>query len=88
MLAKLNDTEVELDDLFIDEGFEGKGLGKKLLQHALETARSLGYKMMIIQADPNAQTFYEKQGAIRFAEKESLSIKGRMLPLLKVDLTY
>ena len=35
---------VELVNIAVDETFQGKGIGKKLILHAIETARKKGYK--------------------------------------------
>ena len=86
VLKKLNSDEVELEALFLEPMFIKKGFGQELLNHAKETAINFGIKSMHIQADPYAQDFYEKAGAKLISKKESGSIPGRYLPLLKLEL--
>lgn len=62
-----------------------KGFGRKLFNHLLKTASNLNAKNIRIVSDPNAEGFYVKMGAREIDEKES-SIKGRMLPVLKIEL--
>ncbi len=76
----------ELDAMFVDPGFIGRGIGMALMQHALKTARSLNVKKIVIQSDPNAAEFYQSIGAKPCGERESASIPGRMLPLLEIAL--
>jgi len=69
-----------LDKLFVDPSRMGLGYGKHLYLWALETARKLGARDLIIDADPEAAPFYEKLGARRAGEIPSGSIAGRVLP--------
>jgi GNAT superfamily N-acetyltransferase len=74
--------EGELEDLWLDPRLIGRGLGRRLFEHALLTARELGFKSLLIESDPNAEGFYLTVGAVRVGEQRSPS--GRMLPLLRV----
>lgn len=76
----------ELDALFVEPRAHGKGYGRLLLEHAAGEARALGCREMTIQADPFAEPFYLALGAERVGERESGSIPGRMLPLLRYAL--
>ncbi len=76
----------ELDDLFVDPAFIGRGVGKRLWQHAVAQAAALGCTEMTIQSDPFAEGFYRAMGAERVGERESGSVPGRMLPLLQYGL--
>jgi GNAT superfamily N-acetyltransferase len=79
-------SEVELNHLYIEPLAIGEGFGKRLWQHACETARRLGFERMAIPADPFAESFYLRMGAVRVGEIASGSIPGRMLPLLHFSL--
>lgn len=78
--------ELELDQLFIEPAFIGRGIGKLLWNDAVETARELGHRSMFIVGDPYAETFYLKMGAERIGAVESTVSAGRMLPLLRYHL--
>jgi GNAT superfamily N-acetyltransferase len=81
-----NVPESVLDSLFIDPAAIGTGVGRALLQRALLAAEVIGAQAVTLEADPNAESFYVKFGAVRIGEKESESIPGRMLPHLRFDL--
>ncbi|MER2059906.1 MAG: GNAT family N-acetyltransferase, partial [Niallia sp.] len=42
----IEEEAIELINLAVAEDYQGKGLGKKLVFHALEKATQLGYKVM------------------------------------------
>lgn len=52
-----------LDKVFIEPGWIGVGLGKRLWQHAVDQARRLGADRILVEADPNAGPFYTAMGA-------------------------
>lgn len=80
------DGEDELEDLFLEPGAIGAGLGARLWHHALATARGRGATTLLIQADPYAEGFYRAMGARWIGTTPSGSIPGRELPLLRHDL--
>ena len=49
---------------YIDDTHQGKGFGKKAMEHWETEMRSLGYKMIMVstQVDENGQHFYRKLG--------------------------
>lgn len=61
----------------------GKGLGKALLNNSLEQV-VLKEWPILVEADPNAEEFYKKQGFKTYGKKESFP-KGRYLPLMKMS---
>lgn len=69
-----------LDKLFVEPSHMGLGYGKQLYLWALDTARSLGARELVIEADPDAALFYEKLGARPAGEVPSGSVAGRVLP--------
>lgn len=79
--------EGELRDVFLDPSVIGRGFGRTLWNHAMAKAEELGFESLTIDADPNAEPFYAAMGAVRIGEMPSGSIEGRMLPLLRVDVT-
>ncbi|GAB3742502.1 GNAT family N-acetyltransferase [Microlunatus parietis] len=58
-----NEDGLLLDRMFLDADQIGRGLGRQLWQHAVQTARELGVSEFRIAADPNAGPFYEAMGA-------------------------
>jgi len=79
--------EGELGHLFVDPGWTGKGYGRRLWDHAIATARGIGFTSLLIESDPFAEAFYRAVGAQRIGKRESGSIPGRMLPLLRIELS-
>jgi N-acetylglutamate synthase-like GNAT family acetyltransferase len=78
--------EGELGSLFVDPDMIGKGVGRRLLQHMLETARGVGIRTVVLDADPNAEPFYEAMGFVRVGVVPSGSIPGRTLNRYAFDL--
>jgi GNAT superfamily N-acetyltransferase len=76
------DTQIELGAMYVEPGCIGKGVGRSLFEWCAGYARSAGAREMLIDADPNAEAFYIRQGAVRFGLSPSESIPGRMLPQL------
>ena len=85
-LAKLSHTVFELDRLYVDPVHIGKGIGRILIEHAIENVSRLDGHELIVQSDPHAREFYEAVGGVMYGEKESGSIPGRFLPMLKFTL--
>ena len=83
-LVRLADGELELDALFVEPECIGQGVGHRLFTHALAVAGSRGASVLI-QSDPHAADFYASHGARPFGERESDSIPGRFLPLMRVS---
>lgn len=85
-LERLSSTEVELGHFFVAPEEIRRGHGRMLMDHAREQAQRAGYRVLVIQSDPNAEGFYGACGARRVGARASASILGRSLPLLEVDL--
>ncbi|GAB3763473.1 GNAT family N-acetyltransferase [Microlunatus parietis] len=78
--------EGELGNLWVVPESIGTGLGRRLFEHAADTARNLGFRLLKIEAEPLAEGFYLAMGAVRVGEIASGSIPGRMLPVLRYDV--
>jgi GNAT superfamily N-acetyltransferase len=74
--------EGELADLWLEPTAIGRGLGRTLFEHALETAATLGFETLLIESDPNAIGFYLTMGAEHVGHRRS--DVGRWLPLVRV----
>ena len=85
-LEYVSASEAELGYLFVEPTFIGKGYGRKLMAHAQQEARHLGYDEMIIQGDPNAEQFYRAAGGSVVGTRKSTSIPDRELPVFRINL--
>ena len=85
-LEHISASEAELGYLFVEPTFIGKGYGRKLMAHAQQEARHLGYDEMIIQGDPNAEQFYRAAGGSVVGTRKSTSIPDRELPVFRINL--
>ena len=85
-LERFTLTVFELDRLYVDPRYIGKGVGKILIEHAIENVSQLGGNELIVQSDPHAREFYEAVGGVLYGKKESGSISGRFLPMLKFSV--
>ena len=87
-LTSIDKGTVELHDLFIEPRHIGKGYGRKLWDYAVNLAGSFGFSRLVLTADPNAETFYARQGAIRIGEKLSSVGSDRRLPVMEYILAH
>jgi N-acetylglutamate synthase-like GNAT family acetyltransferase len=78
--------EVELAHLFVEPELIGGGIGKRLWNDAVGTARALGFATMVITSDPYAEGFYLSMGAERTGTEASAIRPGRELPLMRYNL--
>ena len=86
ILEPINKHECELGAVFVEADAMGKGYGKALMNHAKKIAEELSFSKITIQSDPNAVGFYQSVGARVTGEKPSLSIPGRFLPSMEINL--
>lgn len=64
-LLKVNETIFELSKMAVDEKFQGKNIGNKLIAHCLEEAKRLNLKKIILYSNTTlgpAIHLYEKFG--------------------------
>lgn len=78
---------MDLDHLWIMPDAMGRGIGRALFEHAAGEARRLGFHVIKIEADPNAEGFYRRMGAERVGTSVT-EIEGgrRELPLLVYEV--
>jgi len=62
MLVPINNATVQLRQMAVIAGLQGKGIGKVLMQFAENISRDLGYKKIMMHARKTAIGFYEKLG--------------------------
>lgn len=76
-----------IENLWVLPEFIGKGIGKMLFLHAVEQARQRGYKILQLEADPNAVGFYKKMGMYQIDERQyELEGQQRRLPIMEMKL--
>jgi len=76
-----------LENLWVHPDFIGKGVGKQLFDHALHLTRERGYKILQLEADPNAAGFYEKMGMDKTGERRyQMDGRPRVLPFMEMQL--
>lgn len=88
-LRKLDDgSGWELDDLWVAPAWQRRGIGTALLRHALEQAGALGARALSIDADPLAEPFYVRCGAVRTGACPAPIPEdpARVRPQLRIDL--
>ena len=75
---------IHLDHLWILPEAMGRGIGRTLFQHAVAEAKKAGSSYIRIEADPNAEGFYKRMGAVRVGTSVS-QVEGqrRELPLME-----
>ena len=54
-LERLGLEVAELEALFVSPEYIGRGIGRALIEHAIECARRLGASSLVIQGDPHAE---------------------------------
>lgn len=62
------ETVAVLSDLYVEPSYRGKGYGKKLVDHAVEVAKSKGYsrlQWLTAQDNDKAQKLYKTMGAVK-----------------------
>lgn len=82
------DDRALLEHLWVDPASIGRGVGRELFAFAIQLARTQGITRVLIEADPNAEGFYARMGAVRVGEL-SADMDGirRVLPCMEVSLT-
>lgn len=86
---RLSDTSEGpyLKDLFVLPEMIGQGVGKLLWQHAAGHAGSLGWTFFLLDSEPHAEGFYRSMGAVKIGEVPSTVFPGRVLPLMRFELS-
>jgi ribosomal protein S18 acetylase RimI-like enzyme len=64
-LRDLGSSVCEMKRMFVDPGFQGRGIGQMLAEHVIREARAIGYGTMRLDTGPaqrEAQALYRKMG--------------------------
>ena len=81
----LEENVVQLDNLFVLPEYIRKGLGTFLMSDFLDRCKALKFQKVVLDADPNAENFYKKNGFKTIGQIET-SIKDRFLPIMELHL--
>jgi N-acetylglutamate synthase-like GNAT family acetyltransferase len=73
----------ELNDLFVDPDFMGRGIGRALVADVVATSRSLGAAQVEVTANEDAAGFYEKAG---FTFEGEVATRFGAAPRMRRDL--
>ena len=82
LLAPLNEekTRVQLMQMAVDDTYQGKGIGKRLVDGVKEFARQQGINWIKCHARENAIPYYQKQGFVIYGEEfEEVGIRHRYM---------
>lgn len=64
----MHTAPIELEHLWVDPDFMRRGVGRALITRVCEHLRSHDVTILAIDADPNAEPFYLRCGAVRVGE--------------------
>ena len=78
-------TVADITLLFIAPENLRRGLGRALYEKAVDLARQLGVRELLIDSDPQAAAFYATMGATRIGA-EPTGYQGRLLPKFSVEI--
>jgi len=82
---EIEKNSVRLDNLFVSPENIGKGYGKLLMNDFILKIKKSEAQRILLDADPNAQKFYESFGFVKIGEIRT-SIKDRFLPIMELKL--
>jgi ribosomal protein S18 acetylase RimI-like enzyme len=76
----------EIEHLWVDPGWMGRGVGRRMLDHLVARARADGVEVLRAVSDPNAVGYYQRMGARQVGEQASVPA-GRRLPVLAIRVS-
>jgi N-acetylglutamate synthase-like GNAT family acetyltransferase len=83
----LSDSLAEIEHMWIKPEHIGSGVGRELFEHVQNRARALRLPVLELSADPNAEGFYERMGAVRIGDvRADMDGQYRVLPRMRIDL--
>lgn len=81
----IENNSVRLDNLFVSPENISKGYGKLLMNDFILKIKQSQRSRIILDADPNAQKFYESFGFVKAGQIKT-SIKDRFLPIMELKI--
>lgn len=85
-IAPLGDGVCELRKMYLKRSARGKGLGKKLLTHALARARDMGFRRIELQTARVLEESIELYAGFGFTPSEHAALERRCDQALALDL--
>ena len=84
----VTDMLAEIEHMWIRPERMGGGIGRALFEYARDRARELHLAVLELSADPNAEGFYERMGAMRVGDVPAAmaGAEARALPRMRVQL--
>jgi GNAT superfamily N-acetyltransferase len=80
-LVRESDTRWALDHLWVSPSRMNQGIGPQLVRFASEFAGARGVRELTIDAEPRAESFYARMGAMRVGEAvDTLDGEARVRP--------
>ena len=77
-------SDAQLDHLWVLPAAMGRGIGRKLFEHAESCARENGATRLWVESDPHAEPFYRHLGMTVFGRTPApMDDQARFLPLLE-----
>ena len=77
---------MELKALYLDRDYRGKGLGARLMTEAVEAARSLGYKSIVLDSMKQYKNAHKLYEAFGFKDTERYNDNAMADVFMKLDL--
>jgi GNAT superfamily N-acetyltransferase len=74
-----------LDGVYVDPAAMGTGVGRLLVDDALDRARAAGAGSLTVTANPNARPFYERVGFVATGEIETSFGPGQRMRIALRD---
>ena len=68
VIAGVLESDLELDDLFVDPDWQRRGVGRQLVADLATTARSRGVEAVLVTGNSHAKAFYLSMGFVEFSE--------------------
>ncbi len=69
ILSKIDESTGKLRQMAVSKDFQGKGIGRQILQYAEQYAWDHGYTTLTMHARKYALNFYIKEGYVSFGEE-------------------
>lgn len=82
----LHDNLAEIEELFLEPEWIGHGIGRKLFEHAVASARRCGCAGLEWDTDANAAGFYLAMGGRQIGTKPSGIEDGEPLTRMRLDI--
>lgn len=79
--CRREEGSAEITSVYVREGFRGCGVGKALMQAALERAKEKEVRLWVLEGNLPARGFYERQGFLPSGAKRAIERGGLYLQL-------